>query len=147
MIIKRTIFLIRKATYGADCYNGLLSLLGNFLGYLAYSIKNNQDITEISNNYNYIFKYLNILDTFDDSELYHLLIQLVKDNDDAVLLKEAGSIEKYRLFKDMISSLDYNDLEKIQEVSLEFERANVSIGEIENIFIVIVFYNLFKKIM
>ena len=39
------------------------------------------------------------------------------------------------------------DFEKIQEISLECERNDVSIGDTENIFIVIVFYSLFKKTM
>ena len=50
--------------------------------------------------------------------------------------------------KDSIPAIikDYDD-RKIQEISLECERNGVSIEDTENIFIVIVFYSLFKKIM
>jgi len=94
-----------------------------------------------------VFNHLGCLNQYTDIELYHLLIELVKTVEDTVLLKRSGSMEQYRYYKNLISNVDYHNLEQIQEITLQCERANISIGGCADLFIITVFYSLFSKIL
>ena len=53
--------------------------------------------------------------------------------------------EKYKYYKNLISNVNYNDLEDIQLKTLECERNDISIGGCADIFVITVFFSLFKK--
>lgn len=100
---------------------------------------------EAYNGFINVFKNCDELNNYSDLELYRLLINLVRDVDDTVLLKRSGSMEKYKYYKNLISNVNYNDLEDIQIKTLECERNDISIGGCADIFVITVFFSLFKK--
>ena len=60
--------------------------------------------------------------------LLEVLTKIVGFIDDSVLLKRAKSIERYNHYKNLISSVDCTDTEKVKTLTQQCKKDNVSIG-------------------
>ena len=102
---------------------------------------------EVNHGLQSVQKAINVLnryETFSDEALTMTLINIVSNIEDTVLLKRAGSIEKYQYFKDKISSINSYELSLIEEITKEAIRENISIGGAADLLVVTIFI---KKVM
>ena len=90
-------------------------------------------------------KVLEQYSTYSDEALMMTLITLVRECDDSVLLKRAGSLEKYSYFKNMISGINEYDIERINKITDEAIRENISIGGAADLLIVTIFLHMIKE--
>ena len=86
------------------------------------------------------------LDLLDDENLHITLIKIIENADDSVMLKRAGSIVKYHYYKNLITSIKNYDLAKIQHITNECIKANISCGGAADILIAAIFICRFAKI-
>jgi holo-ACP synthase CitX len=73
-------------------------------------------------------KALPLLEPINKENLTMTLIDLIKNSEDTVLLKRAGSIERYRTIKEKIGSITEYDIEKVAEVTRWCIEKNASFG-------------------
>lgn len=95
-----------------------------------------------------VYKALKVLDqytTYSDEAMMMTLITLVRECDDSVLLKRAGSIEKYNYFRNKISDIKEYDITKINEITEEAIKENISIGGAADLLIVTLFLHMIKE--
>ncbi|MBO5713917.1 MAG: triphosphoribosyl-dephospho-CoA synthase [Clostridia bacterium] len=64
----------------------------------------------------------------NENNLLEVLTKIVGLIDDSVLLKRAKSIERYNHYKNLISSVDCTDTEKVKTLTQQCKKDNVSIG-------------------
>lgn len=84
-------------------------------------------------------KALRNLKDFSRENLLMTLIGLIRDVEDTVLLKRAGSLEKYNHYRELIGSIEVFDEERIRRITEECVKANLSFGGSADLFIVAVF--------
>lgn len=87
---------------------------------------------------------LNGYESLTDEALTMTLINIVGNIEDTVLLKRAGSLEKYHYFKNLISSIKTYDLELIERITEEAIGDNISIGGAADLLVVTIFI---KKVL
>ncbi|MDD4243910.1 MAG: triphosphoribosyl-dephospho-CoA synthase [Bacilli bacterium] len=83
--------------------------------------------------------------SFEPASLTMLLIKIIRDCQDTVLLKRAGSMERYQYFKQLVTSIKEYDLEKITEVTNFCIENNISFGGSADLLIVTIFLKLLKQ--
>lgn len=71
---------------------------------------------------------LPLLKTIDEASLHMALMALIASTEDTVLLKRAGSIEKYEKYRKLIGSVKEYDPKKIRELTEECIREHLSFG-------------------
>jgi len=75
-----------------------------------------------------VIKVKRKLKNYSRESLLMTLINLIKIVDDTVLLKRAGSIKKYNYYRDLIGSIQKFDLDKINQITEECIKENLSFG-------------------
>ncbi|MDD4482193.1 MAG: triphosphoribosyl-dephospho-CoA synthase [Bacilli bacterium] len=103
---------------------------------------------EVNKGMQSVIKALKVLEKYNlysDEALMMTLISLVRECDDSVLLKRAGSIEKYNYFKNKISEINEYDINKINDVTKEAIKENISIGGAADLLIVTLFLHMIKE--
>lgn len=128
-----------------DEFDGSLETSGKKLfqkfGFLGIRGEVNEGLPSV----NKALKVLEQYTTFSNEALMMTLITLVRESDDSVLLKRAGSMEKYHYFKNKIASIkDYN-IEEINKITFEAISENISIGGSADLLIVTLFLKMFKE--
>lgn len=122
-----------KMTFGVEAYRkyGLTGARGEIINGMPSVVEG----LEILDKYN----------NFGDEALTMTLIKIISKIDDTVLLKRAGSIEKYNYYKDLVGSIKGYDVEKISKITDECISNNISFGGASDLLAVTVFIQKMKK--
>lgn len=91
------------------------------------------------------FQYLNEVKVINNEALHMSLIKIIGMTDDTVMLKRAGSVEKYQYFKKRITDIKVYDRALIQEVTEESIKANISCGGAADILVTALYLIEFKN--
>ena len=83
--------------------------------------------------------------SLEPASLMMLLIKIIGECQDTVLLKRAGSLEKYQYFKQLVASIKEYDLERIAEVTDLCVKNNISFGGSADLLIVTIFLKLLQQ--
>lgn len=105
--------------------------------YLNYGIKGIRG--EASAGLPNVKKALSRLTDFSRETLLMTLIGLIRDVEDTVLLKRAGSLEKYHHYRKLIGSIEVFDEERIKNLTAECIENNLSFGGSADLLIVTIF--------
>jgi holo-ACP synthase CitX len=84
-------------------------------------------------------KVLPRLNDFSRKNILMSLIDLIRDVEDTVLLKRAGSLEKYQYYRNLIGNIKTFDEAKIYEITAECIENNLSFGGSADLLIVTIF--------
>lgn len=82
---------------------------------------------------------------FSEEALTMALIKIIGLSEDTVLLKRAGSVERYQYFKHLISSIDTYDMAKIKKITQECIDQNISFGGSSDLLAVLIFITKMKR--
>ena len=93
-----------------------------------------------------VYEYLQGATIINNRALHMALIQALSLSDDTVLLKRAGSMEKYQYFKNLISSIKVYDIKTIKKITKQCIDNNISCGGAADILITALFSYKFKKL-
>lgn len=86
------------------------------------------------------------LDSLTDENLHMTLIEIIKNANDSVMLKRAGTLEKYLFYKEKIASIRNYDLELIKQITNECIANNISCGGAADILIAAIFISQFANL-
>ena len=100
---------------------------------------------EASQGYLLVQKNLTEQVSLEPASLMMLLIKIIGECQDTVLLKRAGSLEKYQYFKQLVASIKEYDLERIAEVTDLCVKNNISFGGSADLLIVTIFLKLLQQ--
>ncbi|MDD4000343.1 MAG: citrate lyase holo-[acyl-carrier protein] synthase [Bacilli bacterium] len=84
-------------------------------------------------------KIMPLLIDYSKESLSMALISLIRDVEDTVLLKRAGSLEKYLHYRKLIGEIETYDLKLIKEITCECIDNNLSFGGSADLLIVAIF--------
>lgn len=84
-------------------------------------------------------KLLNTFEVVNSENLLMVLVEIIKNCEDTVMLKRSQSWDRYLYFKNLISSIDEYNYSKINEISEEFIKENISCGGSADLLITSVF--------
>lgn len=84
-------------------------------------------------------------DSLSDSSLRGLLKMIVLSTDDTVLLKRAGSLERYMMIKRKLAQVDTDNLEEVIEFTKYCIEENISFGGAADLLVSTIFLYLVKK--
>ena len=73
------------------------------------------------------------------------LIRIISLSEDTVLLKRAGSLERYEYFKQKVSSIEQYDKNQINQITNECIKENISFGGSSDLLAVLIFIIKMKK--
>jgi len=82
---------------------------------------------------------------FSDRALTMTLIRIISLSEDTVLLKRAGSLERYEYFKQKVSSIERYDKNQINQITNECIKENISFGGSSDLLAVLIFITKMKK--
>lgn len=88
-----------------------------------------------------------LLVDYSDETLTKTLIYLIRNTEDTVLLKRSKTIEKYNYFKSLVGSIEEYNLEKINEITNECIKDNISFGGSADLLVASIFVSLIEKEM
>lgn len=94
------------------------------------------------------FKALDVLDeypSFSKEAMIMALITIVRGLEDTVLLKRSGSLEKYNYFKNLVGTIEVYDEVRIEEVTNECVKNNISFGGAADILAIAIFIKKMKE--
>jgi holo-ACP synthase CitX len=74
-----------------------------------------------------IQKY-DFLESYTDHSLRMILVEIILNAEDSVLLKRAGSIEKYKQFKDELKKIDLSNPDEVTHFNQKAIDQNISLG-------------------
>lgn len=94
---------------------------------------------EVINGLPNVQKALKTLQDFSRETLLMTLIGLIRDVEDTVLLKRAESLDRYLYYRKLIGSITTFDEERIEEITAECIRNNLSFGGSADLLIVTIF--------
>lgn len=103
---------------------------------------------EVSEGIPNAFKAIEILDYYDDysdESLTMALVKIIKGLEDTVLLKRSGSIEKYNYFKNLVGTIENYDIDKIEKITNECIKHNISFGGSADILAISIFIKKMKE--
>lgn len=84
-------------------------------------------------------KVLPLITDYQESTLTLALIELIRNAEDTVLLKRAGNLEQYHYFRQLVGSIQEYDLEKINQITKECIKHNISFGGAADLLVVAIF--------
>lgn len=90
-------------------------------------------------------KACNGLNSLSEKDLHMTLITIIKTADDSVMLKRAGSYERYLYYKNLISSIKTYDLDIIKQITDECVASKISCGGAADILIAAIFIKQFAN--
>ncbi len=111
----------------------------NTFGYKSYQLGFGGIRENAKNGFLSVFNAEKLLDT---CPAQMVLAKITDDIEDSVLLKRAGSLEKYKYFKNLIATCKEEDVEKITNLCVE---NNVSIGGCADVYICSIMMQELKK--
>ncbi|MDD3171851.1 MAG: triphosphoribosyl-dephospho-CoA synthase [Bacilli bacterium] len=126
-------FLNNLNTFGAFAYKEY-----GFLGARGEIIKGLPVVREA-------LKVLESYPDFSDEALIMTLIKIISLADDTVLLKRAGSIEKYNYYKNRVANIKNYSIIKIKEVTDECISQKISFGGSSDLLAVVIFIAKMRK--
>lgn len=88
-----------------------------------------------------------LLTNYSNETLTKTLIYLIRNTEDTVLLKRSKTIEKYNYFKCLVGSIEEYNLEKINEITNECIKNNISFGGSADLLVASIFISLIEKEM
>ena len=117
------------ATFGFKEYmNGFLGIRG-----------------EVKSSYKTIRKIYKKVDIHDQNKLFLTFLSIVKEIDDTVLLKRAGSFNKYLEYKKKISSAYMLNNEELNKLNTECIKENISLGGSCDILVCTIFVKMLEE--
>lgn len=133
---------------GRDLENDFLSEHDTF-GYLAYKKygflgARGETMKGMPN----AFLGVDVLDeypTLSKEALTMALVTIIRGLEDTVLLKRSGSLEKYNYFKNLVGTIDVYDEVRIEEVTKECVKNNISFGGAADILAISIFIKKMKE--
>lgn len=82
---------------------------------------------------------------FSEEALTMALIRIISLSEDTVLLKRAGSLEKYEYFKQKVRKIEQYDKNQINQITNECIKENISFGGSSDLLAVLIFITKMKK--
>lgn len=133
---------------GRDLENDFLSEHDTF-GYLAYKKygflgARGETMKGMPN----AFLGVDVLDeypTLSKEALTMALVSIIRGLEDTVLLKRSGTLEKYNYFKNLVGTIDVYDEVRIEEVTKECVKNNISFGGAADILAISIFIKKMKE--
>lgn len=133
---------------GRDLENDFLSEHDTF-GYLAYKKygflgARGETMKGMPN----AFLGVDVLDEYpalSKEALTMALVSIIRGLEDTVLLKRSGTLEKYNYFKNLVGTIDVYDEVRIEEVTRECVKNNISFGGAADILAISIFIKKMKE--